>query len=212
MTSSTYEAWADGRPVYNRLPDAYQENEVADWLAYPSDYFLSEARRAVSLDLFDPLEAPANWLDFLAACVGYTGEYWDAQWPESSKRILIARAFDYVWPNAGTLECLSFVLTTLGIPNSVRVANAFLIGISLIGDEIGYNPWNYEILVPRVIRATPTENLVRRINSLFGPCWCESSVIFDNSILNAPEILGDGETSGGFLISTDGGTTVLGLQ
>lgn len=191
MTAATAEAWAEGRPIFERLPEAYRDDEIAAWLVGGADDYLTQLRAKIDIStLFNPLQCPADWLDYLATLTGFYGPYWDAQWPESGKRILINSAFTKVWPNAGTVECLSFILEALGIPNRVRVAGAFLIGISEVGDDIGYNPWSYEIQLHPSARGTTQENIARRVNQLWGPCWCSSSIIFDERIIELVPVLG----------------------
>jgi hypothetical protein len=182
----TYTAWVvEQRPIYSRLPDCYKEDEenISDWLTQYWDKLLLDTKTTVD-DLprqLDPLTCDEEWLDYLSILCGWYGEYWDVRWPAESKRTLLANSFTLIWPNKGSFEVLSFVLFTLGIKHFIQIGQSFLVGISEVGDRIGSVAWDYDILLPSTYYRTDIEKLTNKINKLFGPCWCRSSVIFDDS-------------------------------
>lgn len=185
----TYNAWViEQRPIYSRLPDCYKEDDpsVSDWLTEYWDQFLLNTKTKVD-DIprqLNPLTCDPEWLDYLSVLCGWYGEYWDAKWPVESKRTLLANSFTLIWPNKGSFKVLSFVLFTLGIKHFIEIGQSFLVGYSEVGDRIGSIAWDYDILLPSEYYKTDVEKLANKINQLFGPCWCRSSVLFDDSRFN----------------------------
>jgi Phage tail protein (Tail_P2_I) len=199
---NTFEAWATGRPIYSRLPGmqgAYNENPVADWLTDFWDQILIESKAKVDLisaKQLNPLDCDAEWLDYLAQLFGFTGEYWDVSWDVAGKRLLLSNAYQGVniWGNKGSAAVLTFVLAALGVQNKVVVSGDFLVNISEVGDPIGENPWDYTIYLPERLRGKSEAQLAEKMNRLYGPCWCESRVMFDDSeFFTTLFLVGDGE-------------------
>ena len=185
------EAWASGRPIYDRMPKllgAYS-GEASDQFTRYWDSLLIEGKNAVlSLPtLFDPLNCPAEWLDYLAPLVGLIDPYWSAGWPVSTKRKLIAGSLLILWAKKGTVECLDYVLDAFDILHRVQIPGDFIISGpyaepiiigSKIGDNLGAPVWEYHILLPTEYEGTAQHELALLIVKLFGPVWCKSELIF----------------------------------
>lgn len=192
---NTYEAWSSGRPILSRLPGingGYSENAVAEWLTDYPDRILLETKFNAIDDIprqLEPLNCDEDWLDYLAILYGFYGDYWDRNWKADSKRILLYRAYDFIWPNKGSKEVLSYVLSALEIRHLIVQANSFIIGIGQVGDPLGYNAWEYDIYLPSEYFDKPEEFLTRKINDLYGPCWCRSRVLFNDEFFNTYNIL-----------------------
>lgn len=192
---STFDAWRDGRPVFNRLPGVnggYSDNEVADWLTRYWDELLTTLSLGVD-DVprqIDPLTCDVFWLDFLAIPTGWVGLYWDTTWPESAKRLLLAASLDFIWPRKGTREVLSFVLNALAIEHVIQEGESFLIGRNEVGDALGEVAWDYTIVLPTRYQNTPVEREARRIDSLFGPLWCSKRLVFSDDLFRTLEVVG----------------------
>lgn len=210
---TTAERWSSGRPVYSSLPgvnESYQ-TAVADWLTASPDSVLARSKFGLIDDgarQVDPLRCDARWLDLLAPLCGWHG-YWDASWPESSKRQLLANSYTKIWPYHGTASALSFVLTALGISHVITQGESFIIGRSEIGDEIGEVAWQYDVILPTSLYNSPQEILAKRINRLFGPAWCESSILFDDDYFGRKgfPLIGDG-----LLLAVAENQTILSLE
>ncbi|ANV88504.1 phage tail protein [Picosynechococcus sp. PCC 7117] len=184
---NTYEAWSTGRPIYSRLPDSYKENNVADHITSFWDQLLVDYKAKVD-DLprqLDPTNCDASWLDFLAPLCGFYGEYWDTNWPEDSKRLLLANSYTLIWKDKGSREALSFILSALHIDHKIWEGNGFILGTSQLGiDTLGTAAWQYKILLPKKYKPNSYEfQLANKINRLHGPLWCESEVIYEHLIL-----------------------------
>jgi hypothetical protein len=199
---NTYDAWVtEKRPIYSRLPDCYkpedgEEEAISDWLTYYFDQLLIGTKdKADNLSInLDPLTCDVEWLSFLAPLCGWYG-IWDETWDTEAKRTLLSNSYTLIWPNKGSLEVLDFVLDTLGVRHLIKLGQSFLVDISLVGDPIGSIAWNYDILLPSEYHGQPEYKLTERINRLFGPCWCESSIIFDDTKFNTYSLFGIGEQS-----------------
>lgn len=196
MSNELYRRWyIDNKPASGLLPGVnggYTDNVVSQWLMSPPDKLLLEIRDKI--DDFprqlNPLTCDANMLDYLSAMFGYTGEYWDRTWPESAKRQLLAQAFPLIWPRKGTSLVLSFILNLFDIKHIIQEGESFIVGRNVIGDPLGVIAWDYKILLPYKYYATPVETLTRRIDYLFGPCWCTRELVFSTEFFNTYQILG----------------------
>lgn len=179
-------AWEAGRPIYNRLPEdseQYRYNPVVEAVTRPWDSMLLDYRNTLALfyqNYLDPQTAlPAN-LDWLAQCVGYTGEYWDTNWTVAQKRSLIANSHTFVWPHKGTLALLEYLLVLFAIAHQVYQPGQFLAGINAAGDALGGDLLEYFILLPLTYLRTSREwQLAERLNRLYMPAWCNSLVCYE---------------------------------
>lgn len=184
----TYKAWiVEKRPIYSRLPDAYHDNQVANWLTDYWDELLVNLKEKID-DLprqLNPMLCDEVWLDFLAPLCGFTSDYWDISWSVESKRILLANSYSFIWKNKGTKLVLSFILNTLGIDHEIWQGSDFILGSSQVSiDRLGDAAWEYKILLPAYYSSDGYEfQLARRINNLFGCIWCKSEVRYKSEII-----------------------------
>jgi hypothetical protein len=192
---STFERWARGRPTLDALPGingGYTDNPVADWLTAPADAVLMATKAKVD-DMgrqLSPADCDPEWLDFMAPLLGFDGEFWDRGWPEAAKRSLLQNS-QFIWEQHGTREVLRLILNAFQIRHLIVEAGAFIIGVGRVGDPIGFNPWAYEIYLPTEYQYTPVVRLTERLNSLHGPCWCSSEILFDDDYFPTYEALLD---------------------
>lgn len=185
--NDTYSAWISGRPIYSRLPECYKEGEIADWLtAYWDDILIETKAKVYDLPRqLNPLTCDSNWLDFLAPLCGFTGEYWDKDWDVTAKRKLLDYSYLSIWANKGSKETLDLVLNCFDINHVILSEGDFVLGASKIGQQpLGTTPWEYTIYLPSSYLGLYKADLTRKLNRLFGPCWCESQIIFDNQYFN----------------------------
>lgn len=191
--STAYVAWVvSQRPIFSRLPQAYQDNSIADWLTAFWDQLLVDVKAKYD-DLprqLNPLTCDIEYLDFLAPILGWTDEVWDKDWTVDSKRQLLANSYTLIWPEKGSQKVLSFILTALKIEHQIEITGSFRVGISDVGDEIGLIPWDYTIYLPDYYRRQPQEVLTRKINSLFGPVWCDSRILFEEERFRVTRVIG----------------------
>lgn len=208
---SITEAWASGRPIFSRLPGrngAYSANPVADWLTGFFDDLLIQSKAKVD-DIGDrqlnPLTCDADWLDFLAPLMGWDKKYWNPKWTEASKKTLLSNTWtgQNIWETKGTLNTLSFVLTAIGIRNEVTVDGDFIIGTNEVGDPIGTDPWSYTIYLPPEYEGRDEYRETLKIDSLFGPAWCEKTIVYDEERFRIIELMA---TEDGFAVATETGT------
>jgi hypothetical protein len=181
----TYEAWVtNARPIYARLPRVkyYIENpeNPSNWLTRWFDELLIKTKATID-DLPRQLNAAtcdADWLDFVAALSGFTGEYWEKAWPVAAKRI-IAQNADRIWSNKGTKDILELILSAFNLQAEVYVTGGFYAGVTQLPGLLGSPTYQYFIYVPIVYLRTGREfRLIQKINRLFGPVFCESRVAY----------------------------------
>lgn len=180
-------SWGSNRPIYGRLPEEsqqYQGNLVADWLTQPWDSLLTDSRALAqnfyATHLNPATAAPAN-LDWLAQLSGYTGAYWDGQWPVAVKRTLIAEAFSRVWPGKGSRELLEWVIALFSLEMRVYILGDFLAGYNRAGDTLGADTGFQYFLRVRLVysRNGPEWALLERLNRLYSPVFVTSQVCYD---------------------------------
>lgn len=182
--TQTQTAWNSGKPISSRLPEVYQENEVAEYLTQFWDELLVGTKLKID-DLsrqLNPLECDENWLDFLAPLCGFTEVYWDKTWGAGAKRLLLHNSYSTIWPNKGSKEVLSLVLTCFNIQHLITSRGDFIIGSSSVGDALGTSAWEYIIYLPTIYRNKTQQKLTEKLNILYGPCWCSTEIIFNNSV------------------------------
>lgn len=204
---NTHEAWSNNRPVRDRLPGingGYSENIIADWLTDYPDSVLVDLLNTLN-DLprqVDPRVSDPNWLDYLAPLFGATNNYWQRDWNDLAKRTLLTEAYTTIWPGKGTKEVLSLVLITLNILHVIRAKSSFIIGESEVGDAIGSLGWQYELILPSSYYGTSFEKTAKAANSLFSPCWCITTFIYDDQYFSPEELL-TVDSESGLLVETD---------
>ena len=181
-------SWTTNEPIYGRLPGAeegyrideaaigYDPEEcppVARWLTTPWDELLVELRNQIDAfpaDALDPLTADAANLDWLAQFAGFTGRYWNPNWPENVKRQLIANAFELIWPMKGTAFLIEWLIELFGLDGEVHLQGAFRVNQNVIGDRLGGGTLKYWVRTPLgYLRDSPQWRLLEQINELYGP-------------------------------------------
>ena len=95
-----------------------------------------------------------------------------------------------IWPYKGTGRVLSYVLNAFDIRHILQEGSSFIIGEDEVGEALGFVAWNYTILLPDAYYKKEKETLARRLDLLFGPCWCSKSVEFSNQFFKVYEALG----------------------
>ena len=209
MNSELYRRWyIDNKPASGLLPGingGYTDNPVSQWLMAPPDNLLVEIRDTI--DDFprqlNPLLCDEDMLDYISTMFGFTDSYWDRTWPVAAKRKLLSQAFILIWPQKGTSLVLSFVLDAFDIKHIIQEGQSFIVGRNVVGDPIGAIAWDYKIILPYKYYATSIETLARRIDYLFGPCWCSRELVFSTEFFNTYQVLGflDGDNFN--LLSSD---------
>lgn len=182
----TAEAWRSGRPIYSRLPGVngqYQDElggTIADWLTAHSDLTLSQTQSKI-LDLprqLNPSTCDESFLDFLAILNGFTGEYWDKNWPTAAKRSILIKA-NWIWENKGSKIVLEYLLGVFAIDTGIWEATAFYAGATKLPATIGEPDFRYMVTLPlKYLRNSPEFKLAQKINKLFGPVVCESRTCY----------------------------------
>lgn len=184
-------AWDEGRPIFLRLPQyGWQDNEAADWITAAYDAMLMELKGAIEnfpVDFIDPDTCRVDALDWLAQLMGYTGEYWDTQWPESTKRELIRNAQQIVWRYKGTLYLMQYLIDLFEIEAQIKLQGQWEVGITAIGSAIGGPLMLYSFSVgndsnPTYSRTSPEWRLLERLRRLYMPCWCAPATLNGNYV------------------------------
>ncbi len=182
-------AWALGRPVFLRLPseeEGYVGNEVADALTLWLDLFLVELKEKIvnfEQDFINPDTCRSDVLDWLAQHYGFTGEHWEASWPDLIKRQLIKYAPSFIWPNKGRKILLEWLLALFSINALVLTPGTFIAGINSADDLLGGEPLRYFIAMPLpskngYLRGSKQWLLAAKFNRLYMPCYCYSLLCY----------------------------------
>jgi len=188
--------WDTDKPIYDRLPgdnegyrrdqqwDGYEPDlDAAYWLTKPWDTFLVETKEKIDdfyADYLDPVTAKEEYLDWLAQLAGFTGAYWDAQWPTAIKRQLILNSYSFIWPNKGTYDLFVWLFNLFTLEATVFMIGDVLADISTLPAQISHGNLRYWIVVRLIYLRTSKEwALLERLNDLFGPVFAESRVLYD---------------------------------
>jgi phage tail P2-like protein len=178
-------AWSEGRPIFLRLPlYGWQDNAIADAITEPYDRSLIELKEAIlnfPRDFIDPDTCRSDALDWLAQLMGFTGDYWDTNWPDSIKRQLIKDA-QFIWSYKGTQQLLEYLLALFALDAVISIPGAWRVGITAIGNTIGGDLLTYSILINSAgkafyLRTSDEWRLIERLNRLFMPCWCSPTTL-----------------------------------
>lgn len=174
-------SWQEGRPTFLRLPErGYQDNVLTDALTTFADEKLVET--ADRLQNFykelNPVTAKAESLDYLAAIVGMSKEYWDIQWSEVVKRQMIALA-PFLWKNRGTLRSISAVLGVHGMTYRYWTDGSLRVPFP-IGSKIGSSTLRIYVRLPLTYHRHGVEfrEAQRTLNN-YSPAVIESAVVYD---------------------------------
>lgn len=160
--SKIMDNWAAGKPIYDLLPklqNAYL-SPVNEWvLDYWDSAFMNAADQLVNLrEYFNPTTCPAEWLDLIAPCFGFSAPYYSKSWPVASKRLILANAFTAIWPFIGQPGPFLFIADALGYLVRLRIPGDFILsgpfdnpvvlGSQLDNDQMGSRGWEADILIP----------------------------------------------------------------
>ncbi len=177
-------AWDEGRPIYRRLPEEseqYQGNPICHALTLPLDNFLVTLREKVQNvypNFINPETCQPDALDWLAQHYGFTREYWDTTWSDSTKRTLIKNNF-WIWENKGTRAVIEFLFSIFEINARLYYFGAFLVGISKVGEPLGGEPFRFWILMPLEYRRVEGKwILTERLVKLYAPVYSLGQVVY----------------------------------
>lgn len=177
--------------LFTELPDVYRNMEyVPELTAYWDAQTDKASAAADSLSTFvNPATAPASWLDFLATLYGLQNLYWNKVWPEETKRAMLN--WDWI-ERRGNGDVLSQVLAAAGYPNEVKTNGDFIVGVGLVGDLIGTQPWTYTLTLPTRFQLQMYE--IDRICYYWQPCWLQRVVVYTDEpfIIDVLYSTGDG--------------------
>jgi hypothetical protein len=138
---------------------------------------------------YNPNTCDADRLNFLSQLTGFTGEYWDDFYTENQKRLLITNSLSSLWPERGRVECISQVLSILGVLHIIREKGSFILGESVLGDVLGFVGWQFVVILPNAYFGSLQEAAVEKAIRLLTPCWCTSEIIYDDRYFTPIELL-----------------------
>lgn len=188
--------WDTGRPILHRLPglnEGYDHDDptsspyppVSDWLTVFWDELLIQTKEkfeAFYANYLNPATALPENLDWLAQLCGFTGDYWDTSWPVATKRKLIARSYDFIWPNKGTRAVLEFLYgEAFGLQARVYILGEFRADITTVPGLVGGETLRFFVLVPLTyLRTSIAWALVDRLRRLYSPVYVDSLVAYES--------------------------------
>ena len=180
--------WSTNRPIYDRLPsdaERYQGNPIVDAITQPIDSILVSYRAALSnfeRDFLNADTARSDALDWLAQNCGFTGKFWQADWTDAQKRLLIKNSHSFIFCNKGTYRLLYWLLNTVfGLGAQIYQVGDFLADINAADDDsLGGDQLQYYVLMPITYQTTDKAWLLsQRLNYLYMPVFCDSDVVYD---------------------------------
>jgi len=178
--------WSSNRPIYDRLPsdsERYNGNPIVDAITQPIDSILVSYRAALSnfeRDFLDPDTARSDALDWLGQLCGFTGKFWQADWTDAQKRLLIKNSHSFIWANKGTERLLIWLLSVFAIDATVLSTGDFLADINAADDDsVGGDQLQYYLLMPITYQTTDKAWLLAtRLNDLYMPVFCDSAIVY----------------------------------
>lgn len=193
MVTSQQEAWALGRPVYDRLPAiGFKDSPLADVLTQWIDQYLSNKATQVAqfyLELHPDTCQDAS-LEYLAWLVGLSGPYWDVTWTPAIKRALIAIAHTVLWRRKGTLGVIKTVLDIHGIAHDFWLDGSLLLTFALSG-TFGTPKLRYFVRLPlQYLRSEREFREAERTVNNFSPAIVGARVCYERFYLGFSK-LGD---------------------
>lgn len=192
--SSILDAWNTNRPIFYRLPNRNEggyDNDVSDWLTAYWDKEVAGTKQKVDdigAKQINPMLSDSSWLDYLSILFGWSSKHWQKSWSEKSKRLLLVRSYE-IWTRKGNKDILVYVLNSLGLKNRVLEIGDFLIGINEVGDPIGTNPWQVQIILPLKYQMGAELTLVKYVVERFVPCWIKVFYQYDDTPFLVAELL-----------------------
>ena len=183
-------AWTEGKPIFLRLPsesERYQGNPAVAAICQPFDSILISYKASLdnfSRDFLDPDTARSDALDWLAMNCGFTGKFWQADWTDAQKRLLIKNSHSFIWNNVGTERLLIWLLSVFAIDATVYSVNDFLADLSAADDDsVGGSQLEYFIVMSLVYETfSPQWKLAEKLNYLYMPVFCDSAIVYASFI------------------------------
>jgi len=172
-------AWSEGRPIFLRLPsdaERYQGNPAVDAITAPFDSILVSYKAAIDnfeRDFLNADTARSDALDWLGQLCGFTGKFWQADWTDAQKRLLIKNSHSFIWANKGTERLLIWLLSVFAIDATVLSTGDFLADINAADDDsVGGDQLQYYLLMPITYQTTDKAWLLAtRLNDLYMPVF-----------------------------------------
>ena len=179
--------WSTNRPIYDRLPsdsERYNGNPVVDAITAPFDSILVSYKSAIDnfeRDFLNADTARSDALDWLGQLCGFTGKFWQADWTDAQKRLLIKNSHSFIWANKGTERLLIWLLSVFAIDATVYSVNDFLADLSAADDDsVGGSQLEYFIVMSLVYETfSPQWKLAEKLNYLYMPLFCDSDCVYD---------------------------------
>jgi len=179
-------AWSEGRPIFLRLPsdaERYQGNPAVDAITAPFDSILVSYKAAIDnfeRDFLNADTARSDALDWLGQLCGFTGKFWQADWTDAQKRLLIKNSHSFIWANKGTERLLIWLLSVFAIDATVLSTGDFLADINAADDDsVGGDQLQYYLLMPITYQTTDKAWLLAtRLNDLYMPVFCDSAIVY----------------------------------
>ncbi|NEO43198.1 MAG: hypothetical protein F6K55_03370 [Moorea sp. SIO4A3] len=166
--------------IVEELPRSYrrgdEQQEIAEaltaGLAMVAEGWLEDIENYEQRYL-NPKTCNPDWLDYLAVSLGWSG-IWDANWPISAKRELLANT-TYIWANRGTRSLLLYLFDVFGLDARFTASQGWIVGdperskvpISLLLDPFAYT------LIINHLKDSKEYRLVKFLVSVFVPCWIQ---------------------------------------
>lgn len=209
MLTTTQQAWTDGRPILDQLPQlGFQDNPVAAALtAYPDDTLTGWSELLQNLHTtLDPNLCDTSLLDYVAFLFGLSGEpYWDVKWSADVKRAILLQEH-YLRKYKGTLGVIKTVLNIHGISYHLYTDGELIMPFAFPG-AFGTGLMRFFILLPPTIPRTSTVWLeaVRTLRA-YAPAYVFSMVAYQGFYLGLSP-MGSPMFSSGMLPSIQTPTT-----
>ena len=183
-------AWSEGRPIFLRLPsdaERYQGNPAVDAITAPFDSILVSYKAAIDnfeRDFLNADTARSDALDWLGQLCGFTGKFWQADWTDAQKRLLIKNSHSFIWANKGTERLLIWLLSVFAIDATVLSTGDFLADINAADDDsVGGSQLEYYIVMSLVYETfSPQWKLAEKLNYLYMPVFCDSAIVYASFI------------------------------
>ena len=182
--------WSTNRPIFDRLPseaEKYNGNPIVDAITQPIDAILISYKASLDgfeRDFLNPDTARSDALDWLAMNCGFTGKFWQADWTDAQKRLLIKNSHSFIWNNVGTERLLIWLLSVFAIDATVYSVNDFLADLSAADDDsVGGSQLEYFIVMSLVYETfSPQWKLAEKLNYLYMPVFCDSAIVYASFI------------------------------
>jgi phage tail P2-like protein len=184
------DSWAEGRPVFNRLPlRGYQDNETVDALTVWVDEKLTDTAKLLEglPGELSPSTCQDKWLDYLGFLVGLSGSYWDIEWSSSVKRAMITEAHRN-WGRRGTIDSIRGILDIHGFEYKLWTSSSLRLSFTLPA-TFGSDNLRLFIRLPLRYQRTSKEfKEAGRTLRNYAPVLIEAKEVFDGFYLGFSKI------------------------